>query len=187
MSLLGLLAACGGARIERDPIAANPVVQVTLGHTASDVAARVRSGYSAEPSLTGFLVSGRQDQTFPDDFQLRAHATDNPPLEQYVRLPPAQREHDLYLWDPLSRYWTSEYRVGNKPAEFSTRYILHFADAAPHSASVEVIEDLPVVRAGRKFQFGGHGGPGFYDDIRPVAPTVSDRMRMLQMIERLAQ
>jgi hypothetical protein len=133
------------------------------------------------------LVSGRKDQTFPDDFQARTHSTDNPALERYVTLPPAQRENDLYLWDPQSRYWTSEYRSGNKPLEFRTNYILHFTAAGPNSTSVDVIEYLPEVRAGRAFRLGGHAGPGFYDDVRAVAPTGSDRLRVLEIVERLAQ
>ena len=43
--------------------------------------------------------------------------------------------------------------------------------------NVEVIEYLPVIKAGQRFKVG-HNGPGFYADIREVEPTALDRQRL---------
>lgn len=121
-----------------------------------------------------------------DDIQLRFHTHGNPSLERYATAHSAQRKNDLYLWDPLSAYWQSEYSYQGQPAEFRCAFFIHFEPAGDRATKVEIIEYLPIVKLGESSRMAGHSGPGFYD-IREVESTVTDRARLLQAIEASAR
>src|SRR5207253_699271 len=96
---------------------------------------------------------------------------------------------DLYLAEVTGDYyWLSEYRYRGQPAKFRCAFIVHLEPAAKTRARVQVIEYLPELWVGKVFGFSAHGGPipGFYYDIRFVAPTASDRAAILKAIQAAA-
>jgi hypothetical protein len=123
------------------------------------------------------------DPMFPDDYQLRAWTARDPELRAYVALPASARSKDVYLVEVTGDYyWLSEYRYGGRAVPFRCAFIVHLEPAGAGRTRVEVLEYLPEVWAGEKLGWSGHGGPipGFYHDIRVVAPTTMDRAAILR-------
>jgi hypothetical protein len=143
-----------------------------------------------------FLLSAAGDQRFPDDYQLKAFSGGNPPLEKYVAIDAAARRHDFYLTPPYAApevtagstdyYWESEYYYNDKPAKFRCKFILHIEAEGDSNTRITIIEFQPEIWVGEKFDVLGHGGPGYYHDVRMVAPTTKDRTELLDYIKRVA-
>ena len=133
----------------------------------------------------GLDIAPAGEGIFPDDFQLRSFARDNPLLAAYTALDPAERKLDLYLRNFTDDYWTSEYFYNGAPAKFQCAFILHLQPAADASTRIEVIEHLPTIWVGKTFDLLGRHGPDFYYDIRFVGPTTSDRVEMLDTLRGL--
>ena len=112
-------------------------------------------------------------------------SSDNPGLARYALLPPDAKALDLFLHDPLDRYWTSEYELDGVPVRFRCDFILHLEPAADGGTRVEVIEYLPRVWARDHFLLLGRHGPGRYRDIRRVKPTVRDREELLAIVREV--
>src|SRR4051812_38843079 len=92
------------------------------------------------------------------------------------------RKQDLVLRDPTyDVYWTSEYRNQRGPVKFQCGFVIRLDEASAASTRVEVYETSPAVWVGMYWTLG-HSGPGRYMDIRPVEPTVQDRVALLQLI-----
>jgi hypothetical protein len=129
----------------------------------------------------GFEIAASDDPIFPDPAQQRLNSEGNPALARYAELPPEAKALDLYLHDPLDRYWASEYTIDGVPVKFRCDFIVHM-EKADGGTRVEVIEYLPRVWPRDHFQLLGNHGPGRYRDIRKVEPTVRDREEMLAAV-----
>lgn len=126
---------------------------------------------------------GSQQLSLPDDFTLRHGAVDDPAMDRYLALDPSRRADDLYLYQPVARRWTSEYRTRGEPVEFSCQFVLHLEPVGEDRTRIEVIEFQPQVWAGKKWAFTAHGvGFGKVSDIRRVPPTTRDRVKLLERI-----
>ncbi|HWX42702.1 MAG TPA: hypothetical protein VN345_16235 [Blastocatellia bacterium] len=142
-----------------------------------------------------FLLAAPGDPRFPDDYQLKAFSKDNPPLAEYVALDASARKQDFYVTPPYAAaevtagstdyYWESEYYYNDKPAKFRCKFIIHLEPQGGSSTRIDVIEFQPEIWVGRKFDVLGHGGPGYYHDIRFVEPTTKDRIELLDYLKRI--
>ena len=178
--LAAALAACAGDPvIERrgaespEPIAA---VFPLKPEAARDLLLRIR--------FRGFEIATADNPIFPDPAQQRLNAEGNPALARYAALPAEAKTLDLYLHDPLDRYWTSEYAMAGEPVKFRCDFLLHL-EPVDGGTRVEVIEYLPRVWPRDHFQLLGNHGPGRYRDIRRVEPTVRDREELLAAVATL--
>lgn len=158
----------------------------TVARPADEVHARLARGLaSALGTADKFRdahLAASEEAVFPDLQQLRLAAGDDPALAAYAALDDGQRRRDFYVFDLSDTYWTSEYAWGGEPARFKTDFIVHVEDAQAGSTRVEVLEYRPRVNLGEHFDLRGHHGPGFYDDVRFVAPTTSDREELLALV-----
>ncbi|MFY9610536.1 MAG: hypothetical protein WAU45_18240 [Blastocatellia bacterium] len=131
-----------------------------------------------------YLVSAN-DQTFPDDLQMRAHSSLDQSLQRYLALEPRLRKSDYYLYEPTGDYyWDSEYYCNDSPAKFRCSFIIHLESDRNVNTKIEIFEYLPVVWVGKKFDVAGHHGPGFYNDTREVEPTGEDRVELLDVLKK---
>jgi hypothetical protein len=115
----------------------------------------------------------------------RAFSVLDPALAAYIALPDDAKENDVYLYDPLNRAWTSsEYYYLGKPAQFSTKFIVHLTAAENAKTIVEILEYQPQAIAGYYFGWSAHTGPvpGFFGDSRWVAPTNAERRVLLSIL-----
>lgn len=145
---------------------------------------QVPSARSGLPPPFNRFVAG----TVPGDFQLSSFSSSNPLLKAYVSTAGQNRKFDVYLYDPLTRFWQSfEYSYGGIPADFNCKFIVHLIPANDSSTVVEILEFQPQIRAGRSFGWSAHSGPipGFFDNLRTVEPTVTDRQRLLSIVTGL--
>jgi len=157
-----------------------------VARPADDVHARLARGLAsalgAAEKYRDAHLAASDDPVFPDPQQLRLAAGDDPALAAYAALDDRQRRRDFYVFDLSDTYWTSEYVWRGRPARFKTDFIVHVADADAGGTLVEVLEYRPRVSLGEHFDLTGHHGPGFYDDVRFVAPTTRDREELLEMV-----
>ncbi len=122
------------------------------------------------------------------DSRPRINSDENPALERYWQLGDAARKDDFVLSPRGDVFWSSsEYTYRGKPAPFSCSFVIHLEPVEGTATRLEVIEASPIVRAGKWFGWSAHTGPfpRFFDDIRPVAPTVEDRQELLSSLERV--
>jgi hypothetical protein len=183
--IIALVSGCAGMDpIEKRPPGIAKPVTALLPVSVNTLQLRIQEKKQPSiPPFDRFSLAPASDSVFPDDFQLRAHTNKNPILVQYVAKDPSLRRNDFYLWDPQARYWQSEYFYRQAPAEFRTSFIIHLEAAGPNTTRIEILEYLPMVRVGKTFRVTGHSGPGFYDDIRDVEPTTSERAELLRAIQ----
>jgi hypothetical protein len=183
-ALLGLACGVGGPLERRGPTEnhveaamAQPVDQV---HDA--LAARLPEALRRHPNLRLLVLAPVADGLLPDDVQLLAAAADNPALGAYAAADAAERRRDFFLSDLSDEYRPSEYFWRGRPAPFQTDFIVRLQPAAAGGTRLEIVEYRPRVRLGKRFDLRGHHGPGFYCDIRFVAPTVRDRRELLALV-----
>ncbi len=125
---------------------------------------------------------------FPDDAQLRLAAEEDPALAEYAALPAGARRSDAYVFDLSDNYQeTREYLWRGAPARFKSDYLVHLAPAEAGGAQVEALQFRPRVHLGERFMLLGHHGPGRYDDVRFVGPTVGEREELLRLLLDLAR
>lgn len=123
---------------------------------------------------------------FPDADQLRLAAGEDPALRAYAALAGGLRRRDLYVFDLEGTYWLSrEYFWRGRPARFKTDFLVH-VEADGTGTRLEVIEYRPRVQLGERMMLLGHHGPGRYEDVRFVFPTVHDREALLALLLELA-
>jgi hypothetical protein len=110
-------------------------------------------------------------------------------LDAYRMLPADMRSHDVLIQDPTGDfYWNSEYGTTDtdRPVRFHCGFILHLVTQGPSSTEVQVYELVPSVWPGEHWAFSAHGvGVGRYHDIRFVEPTVTDRVQVLELLDRV--
>lgn len=182
---LCLLAACGtAAELERaEPTGAADLAFETVSapERARELLLRALPSALGGVGLPDLSLVPAEDDLFPDPTQIRLNAGDDEALAAYAALPTAERRFDLYLYDPSDEYWTTpEILSEGQPVVFRCDFILHLAPTATGGTRVEVLEYLPRVWLGKRFDWLGHSGPGRYRDIRRVAPTYGDRQRVLE-------
>jgi hypothetical protein len=185
-------------KIEKRGPAASAVI-ITIPQRPEAVGATLSQAFRDgvrlfEGSVGGGSVSGNWyrfrlarfgDPIFPDDFQLKAWSREDLQLRRYLELPANRKKDDLYLFEPTGDYyWPSEYFYRGEPAKFRSSFILHLEPQASQT-KMEIIEYLPEIWAGEKFDWSAHAGPipGFFHDIRIVAPTTADRTEVLKKIQ----
>jgi hypothetical protein len=110
-------------------------------------------------------------------------------LESYKRIPASLRAHDLLIEEPtFDLYWPSEYSTATGTVKFRCGFILHFAANTLLTTEVQVYEKAPEIWVGEHWGLSRHGiGFGKFHDIRPVEPTVKDRMDMLNLLSEIAR
>jgi len=111
-------------------------------------------------------------------------------LDPYKRMPPDEKVNDVLIQDATGDlYWDSEYTTVDpikRPAQFHCGLIVHLATHGPSSTEVQVYELVPSVWVGEHWAFAAHGvGVGRYHDIRFVEPTVIDRVKTLELLDRV--
>src|SRR5712692_4129103 len=150
--------------------------------------AGLNRGVTLKGKFANFSLSDSHDSSSADDdYQLRAHPSDNPALQRYSQLSPESRRDDFYLLPLTDFYWpSSEYTYRGKPAQFTCDFVIHLEDAGNSTTELEVIETSPVVKIGERFGWSAHTGlfPQFFYDIRQVAPTTEDRQELLEALEQ---
>lgn len=134
-------------------------------------------------------VYTKDSQIFQTDFELKLNgmldSIKNEPLSRYLTIDPSLRARDLYLWHVSGeKYWESEYYWDNKPAKFSSKFIIHFEAKGKNQTSVEAIQFQPTIWIGDVYSPNAHGpGWGYHYDIRFVEPTVKDGADLVKLIE----
>ena len=133
-----------------------------------------------------FSLAQVGEEQFPADYQLSSYQDDQS-LRRYLSIDVARRRLDFYLYDfsdadSRKDYWTSDYYRGSEPVLFRCNFIIHHEPEDAGHTKVEIFEYAPRVWVGKKFGFERHG-PGFYLDIRKVAPTTSDRVELLALLK----
>ena len=150
--------------------------------------AGLNRGVTLKGKFASFWLSASHDpSSADDDYQLRAHSSDNPALQRYLQLSPESRRDDFNLFTPSDFYWpSSEYTYRGKPAQFTCYFIIHLEDAGNSTTKLEVIETSPVVKIGERLGLSAHSEPfpQFFYDIRQVAPTTEDRQELLEALEQ---
>ena len=111
---------------------------------------------------------------------------DNPALVKYAELPRHARSNDIYLWSPDVPFWFSEHEKEGKKLPFRSYFIVHLTAKGDSKTRVEVIQDSPVVRIAGKPSLNEHGTMLDYE-LRPVAPTISDREYLLSCIKQFIE
>ena len=128
-------------------------------------------------------------QVFPDpsllEVWLPSNRQDNPPLLRYVQTDPRSRKDDFVLSTPSRYEWRSaEYLFQGKPAKFTCDFIIRMEDTGTSQTTIEIIEIMPTVTAGRRFEMPAHGFvPQFFPNQQYVAPTNKDRQELLDAIK----
>ena len=150
----------------------------------------IRMFRDGKPPPTGkfshFSLAQVGEEQFPADYQLSNYQEDEL-LRRYLSIDVARRRLDFYLYDfsdadNRKDYWTSEYYRGSEPVLFRCNFIIHHEPEGAGHTKVEIFEYAPRVWVGKKFGFERHG-LGYYLDIRKVAPTTSDRVELLALLE----
>src|SRR5215471_8436436 len=175
-----------------------PKVSAIVPVTQDAVAALLAPAFgkrSGPVKFGQFLLAPAGDPRFPDDYQLKAFSKDNPPLKEYVALDASARKHDFYITPPYATnevsagstdyYWESEYHYNDQPAKFRSKFIIHLEPQGDSKTRIDIIEFQPEIWVGRKFDVLGHGGPGYYHDIRFVEPTTQDRIELLDYLKSI--
>jgi len=150
----------------------------------------IRMFRDGKPPPTGkfshFSLAQVGEEQFPAGYQLRNYQDDDS-LRRYLSIDVARRQLDFYLYDfsdadNREDHWTSDYYRGSKPVPFRCNFIIHHEPEGAGNTKVEIFEYAPRVWVGKKFGFERHG-LGYHLDIRKVAPTTSDRVELLALIE----
>ena len=193
--VVALLSSCSSQPVVTGPKnATQGAVYIDVLEQPSEVSRRIVSAFAdrsrSELGQWGALRAFRfadKNLGFPSDFQITANSKLDPDLERYSKMSTALRAEDVYLWNPPLQYWHSEYSVNNQPAEFKCDFLLHLESAGNGGSRISALEYLPMVRAGRTFEFGGRHGMGFRDVFVRVQPTHKDRVELLKYIAALGK
>jgi hypothetical protein len=177
------------------PAAVETQLTVSADRAAAAIRGALGAGRVSASSATPFAlerfrlyVVSDTHAPVPNDFQMRAAAESNPPLARYASLPAERRRNDLFLYEPTGDYyWTSDYAWKGRPVKFRCAFLVHLEAAGEGHSTVEVIQYQPTVWMGDRFGFSAHAVlPGFYNDLRPVAPTTRDSDALLGVIRGAA-
>lgn len=168
-----------------------PVSSIVPVDQHSVTKAIIRMFRDGKPPPTGkfshFSLAQVGEEQFPADYQLSNYQEDEL-VRRYLSIDVARRRLDFYLYDfsdadNRKDYWTSDYYRGSEPVLFRCNFVIHHEPEGTGHTKLEIFEYAPRVWVGKKFGFERHG-PGFYLDIRKVAPTTSDRVELLALLEQ---
>ncbi|WP_256081401.1 hypothetical protein [Massilia sp. YIM B04103] len=103
---------------------------------------------------------------FPADTDLMPQPGEaaNTGIAAWLRLPAARRVHDVLIMPDADYFWHQD------GAEYSAQFIVHLEQRGMGSA-LRVAQAHPTAHYGRKFHLLGRTGPGYYHEIRPIAPS----------------
>ncbi|NVD99243.1 hypothetical protein [Massilia sp. BJB1822] len=103
---------------------------------------------------------------FPADADLMPQLGEavNAGIAAWLRLPAARRAHDILIAPDADYFWQQD------GVEYAAQFIVHLEPRGTGSA-LSVAQAHPTARYGRKFHLLGRTGPGYYEDIRPIAPS----------------
>ena len=189
------LAACGETPVVRS----GPVQQ--------RIVARTYAGPPATARAKVLEVFEHARTTLPEPYrQMTARALTSPRfspdwlvtfvdpggfLESYKRLPAADKAQDVLIQDATGDlYWASEYQnsTTKEPVRFHCGLILHLVPSGSARIEVQIYEVVPTIWVGEHWALAAHGiGPARVHDIRFVEPTVTDRVKTLEILDRLLQ
>ncbi len=185
-----LLSACHGD----PPIRTGRAQQRVMAHTYARTAISLRTwlldefrtsqSSLPEPFDRMTVMELRPPQYQPD--WLEGFVDPGDMLADYKRLPPADRANDLLIEDATGDvYWPSEYAAGGDTLRFRCGFVVHFAEQALLRTTVEVYETVPTIWVGERWEWSAHGiGFGRYHDLRFVEPTVNDRTKVFELLDR---
>ena len=162
------------------------VASATLWGTFRDGVPLFEGPVSVSGNWYRFRPARFGDPVFPDDFQLKTWSRRDQQIREYVGLPANRKKDDLYLFEPTGDYyWRSEYFYKGEPAKFRSSFILHLEPQANGQTRMDVMEYLPEIWVGEEFGWSAHTGPlpGFFHDIRMVAPTTTDCRQVAKKIQ----
>ena len=184
------LASCRQTPVSRNGPAQQMIVSRTYARPLRELRAAILDAYP------------KQNETRPEMFRILSISEQPPPgfsadwlagyvdpggfFEPYRRLTPAEQSNDLVLREATGdRYWLSEYEANGRAVRFHCALIIHFIERDPGSTKVQVFELVPTVWVGEHWAMSREG-PGFgkYHDVRFVEPTVTDRVAVLDFVER---
>ncbi|UTY56176.1 hypothetical protein [Massilia sp. erpn] len=103
---------------------------------------------------------------FPADADLAPQPGEpaNLDIAAWLRLPTARRAHDVLITPDADYFWHQD------GTEYSAQFIVHLEQRGMGSA-LSIAQAHPTALYGRKFHLLGRTGPGYYQDIRPIAPS----------------
>jgi hypothetical protein len=179
-------------RIEKKTVSDLQPVDALLPRDADAVAQAIQRTLGAKDQplnnkFDHFRLAKPGDLYFPDDTQMQVYARKDPLLRAYLTLNPALKKNDFSLVAYSDYYWSSEYYYGNEPAKFRCNFIIHLAPKDNAHTKIEILEYEPRIWVGKKVGFSAHTGPlpGVFYDIRDVRPTTTDRIDLLDLIQKV--
>lgn len=110
----------------------------------------------------------------------------NAALERYASLSQEARAQDFYLWSPDAPFWYSDDFIDNRKRPFHSYFIVHMTKVDETHTYVEIIENEPVIQAGKKLSVDSHGIVHHFD-IQESSPTTSDRKFLLSCIRQFIE
>ena len=184
------LVSCASAPVERRGASQQRIVSRVYAKDLETLRAGILRAFrgALPPPFQGMRAIELKAPDYPADW-VAAWVDPGGFLESYRRLPAPLRVHDVLIEEPTGdRYWPSEYSTSAGPVKFRCGFILHFSAPAPLVTEVQVYEKAPEVWAGEHWEFSRHGiGFGKVHDIRPVEPTVKDRLDMLDLLSEIGR
>jgi len=189
-----LQAGCSETAIVRNGPPQQRVVARSYGVTVADARTKILNAFAKRPAplpppFSQLMATELTGPSYPADW-LVTYVDPGGFLDDYKRLAPADRAHDLLLREPTGDvYWLSDYALAGDegaPVKFHCGLIVHFVPHEPSFTEIQIYEMVPTVWVGEHWAFSKHG-PGFgrYHDIRFVEPSVADRVRTLDLLDRL--
>jgi hypothetical protein len=186
--------ACSETPIVRNGPPQQRVISRAYGVSVADARKKVLDAFATQraslpPPFHQFIAVELTPPNYPPDW-IAGFVDPGGFLADYKRLPPAERANDLLLREPTGDvYWLSDYAVAGdegRPVKFRCDLIVHFIPREPSFTEIQVYELVPDVWVGEHWAFARHG-PGFgrYHDIRAVEPSVADRFRALDLLDRV--
>jgi hypothetical protein len=134
-----------------------------------------------------FAAYPNMQRTLRDLTPVAAMGHSNAALQRYAALPQEARINDFYLWSPDAPFWySSQYTLHDKPLPFHSYFIIHLTSVDDIHTNIEVIEEQPVVKMGRKLSVDEHGTLHRFD-VREVEPTTHDREFLLSCIRQFIE
>jgi hypothetical protein len=195
-------------KIEKNGPTKIPPVTATIPAVASSVSAAIQSTFNVWEDLSRTNFSGTFKNKFPasskwshfflfpnsdapgslfpqDELILLDRGNDEF-IPRYVAIPASLRKDDLYLYEPTGdEYWSSEYSYRGQPAKFRCSFLIHIEPAGGTATRLDIFEYQPEIWVGKRFGFSAHAIlPVRFYDIRLVEPTTSDRVELLELIQK---
>jgi hypothetical protein len=189
-------AACGETPVVRAGPVQQRIVARTYAGSPATVRAKVLEGFEhARPTLPEPYRQMTAHALTPPGFSPDWLVTFVDPggfLKPYTRLPAGDKAQDVLIQDATGDlYWASEYQTTGAAKEsvrFHCGLVVHPVPSGSASVEVQIYEVVPTIWVGEHWAIAAHGiGPVRVHDIRFVEPTVTDRVKTLEVLDRLLQ